>query len=285
MRGNGVERFLLTFAIVIGLGISITFIELALNNYFDEEMQARPRNQEHTIIMKNEDTEYMIGNEWYNVGDVVDRNLLDPQQMDTYFTQQEITEGDEIYNRIYGKSFPTTGEVDLADLRYLKMLYVDYNGDVRCGEMIVNVEIADTVLDNFYSLYRDAYPIERMELIDNYWDTDGNTTDRKSILANNTSAFCYRTIAGTHEMSKHAYGLAVDINPHDNPYVWRNEDGSFKLETLDDHEREMLEDRNKPHAINMHDEAYTTFCYSGFEWGGEWENPLDYQHFEWAPQE
>ena len=287
MKEYGYEGLLFAVAIAISLSVCLYFVETAINNYFDAHAEVEHHgNAEHTIVIDKEDTDDMIGNDWYEVGDVVDSDLLDMQQLETYFTQPEITEGDAIYNRIYGKSFPTTGEVKLADLRYLKMLYVDYNGDTRCGEMIVNAKIADTTLDIFATLYQEKYPIERMELIDNYWDTDGNTTDRKSILANNSSAFCYRTIAGTDEISNHAYGLAIDINPHDNPYVWCNEDGSPKLETLDAHEQEMMVDRgNKLHAITKGDVVWQTFADAGFDWGGDWKNPLDYQHFEWAPQE
>lgn len=237
------------------------------------------------IIEENEDNGKMLGNDWYSVGDVIDTELLDMQQLATYFTMEEIQEGDEVYQRIYGKSFPTDGSMNLSELRYLKMLYVDYDGLSRCGEMIVNVEIADVTMDIFLQLYEAGYPIERMELIDNYWETDGNTTDRKSILANNSSAFCYRTIAGTNDMSNHAYGFAIDINPHDNPYVWCNPDGTPKLETLDTHEQDMMEQREeKEHAITHEDLAYRLFTEAGFDWGGDWSNPLDYQHFEWKRQ-
>ena len=237
------------------------------------------------IIEENEDNGKMLGNDWYSVGDVIDTELLDMQQLATYFTMEEIQEGDEVYQRIYGKSFPTDGSMNLSELRYLKMLYVDYDGLSRCGEMIVNAEIADVTMDIFLQLYEAGYPIERMELIDNYWDTDGNTTDRKSILANNSSAFCYRTIAGTNDMSNHAYGFAIDINPHDNPYVWCNSDGTPKLETLDAHEQDMMEQREeKEHAITHEDLAYRLFTEAGFDWGGDWSNPLDYQHFEWKRQ-
>ncbi|MBQ2532545.1 MAG: M15 family metallopeptidase [Lachnospiraceae bacterium] len=237
------------------------------------------------IIEENEDNGKMLGNDWYSVGDVIDTELLDMQQLASYFTMEEIQEGDEVYQRIYGKSFPTDGSMNLSELRYLKMLYVDYDGLSRCGEMIVNAEIADVTMDIFLQLYEAGYPIERMELIDNYWETDGNTTDRKSILANNSSAFCYRTIAGTNDMSNHAYGFAIDINPHDNPYVWCNPDGTPKLETLDAHEQDMMEQREeKEHAITHEDLAYRLFTEAGFDWGGDWSNPLDYQHFEWKRQ-
>lgn len=237
------------------------------------------------IVEEHEDNGKMVGNDWYNVGDEVDESLLDMQQLASYFTMEEIPKDGDIYQRILGKSFPEDGSMELSKLRYLKMLYVDYEGKSRCGEMIVNAEIADVTLDIFEQLYEARYPIADMVLIDTFWDTDGNTTDRKSIQANNSSAFCYRTIAGTNEMSNHADGYAIDINPHDNPYVWCNPDGSPKLETLDAHEQDMMEEREqKEHAITHEDLAYRLFTEAGFTWGGDWSNPLDYQHFEWNRQ-
>ena len=36
---------------------------------------------------------------------------------------------------------------------------------------------------------------------------------------NNSSSFCYRTIKNTDIVSNHGKGLAIDINPIQNPHV------------------------------------------------------------------
>ena len=66
----------------------------------------------------------------------------------------------------------------------------------------------------FKRLYRLRYPIRRMELIDRY-----GADDHRSMAADNTSAFNCRFVAGTQRWSMHAYGLAIDLNPVENPYV------------------------------------------------------------------
>lgn len=66
----------------------------------------------------------------------------------------------------------------------------------------------------FHELYLAEYPIERIRLIDEY---DGD--DTVSMEDNNTSCFNYRVVDGTSSLSKHAYGMAIDINPLYNPYV------------------------------------------------------------------
>ncbi|MCR5640908.1 MAG: M15 family metallopeptidase [Lachnospiraceae bacterium] len=274
-------------AITLGVATVLSIVGIAGYQLSHKELVIpRPPFQQAVVVHDARKVQIKyLGNGWYNVGDTIDEEMLDFQQLDTYFTGASIVEGDAIYKRIYGKSYPTNKAVDINNLRYLKMLYVDYDGATRCGEMIVNAKIAGVTLDIFRQLFEAKYPIARMELIDNFWDTDGNTTDQASMHANNASSFCYRTIAGTSEQSAHALGLAIDINPHDNPYVWKNKDGSLKLEMLDAYEQQMLEDReHKAHAITEADLAYQLFTKAGFDWGGNWDNPLDYQHFEWKNQ-
>ena len=67
------------------------------------------------------------------------------------FYVTEIT--DELFDRIYGKSFKTDCTVPREDLRYLHLLHVDLDGKTHEGEMIVNYHIADAVLDIFRELY------------------------------------------------------------------------------------------------------------------------------------
>jgi len=92
--------------------------------------------------------------------------------------------------------------------------------------------------------------------------------------ANNTSCFNYRTVAGSKTLSKHAKGMAIDINPLENPYV----KGSFiQPSTATDYV-----DRNKdfPHKIDENDFCKEVFESFGFQWGGNWLTVKDYQHFE-----
>ena len=63
-------------------------------------------------------------------------------------------------------------------------------------------------------LHKLRYPIRRIELIDRY-----GADDNRSMNADNTSAFNCRFVAGTTALVEHAYGLAIDINPIENPYV------------------------------------------------------------------
>lgn len=187
------------------------------------------------------------------------------------FEIEEIS--DEIFARIKGKSYKLECDIPLEALSYLKISYYGFDEEVHVGEMIVNSLIAEDTLHIFKELYEAKYPIERMELIDEY-DADDNA----SMEANNTSAFNFRYIDGTTIYSNHAKGFAIDINPLYNPYV-REKNGK----------EEVLPAIAKPYAnrsreceyyIEEKDICYQTFKKYGFSWGGDWNGKKDYQHFE-----
>lgn len=187
------------------------------------------------------------------------------------FYVSEIT--DEIFTRIWEKSFKTDCTVPREDLRYLHVLHVDLAGETHEGEIIVNRHIADTVLDIFRQLYEAGYPIAKIRLVDEY-DAD----DETSMRDNNSSSFNFRFISHTTKVSKHGLGLAIDINTLYNPYT-KVVDGERIIEPATG---EPYLDRaaDFPYKIDHDDLAYKLFTEAGFEWGGDWTDRKDYQHFE-----
>ena len=161
----------------------------------------------------------------------------------------------------------------LAQQVYIHVLHYDFEGNVKTGELLVYSGIAQSVLDIFQELFAAQYPIEKIRLVSEYgWD------DTVSMKDNNTSAFNFRKIAGTDEWSKHALGMAIDINPLYNPYVYRQ--GDFV--STQPKEAYVYADRNADcdYYIQAGDVCYEAFVSRGFSWGGDWENPKDYQHFQ-----
>ena len=104
--------------------------------------------------------------------------------------------------------------------------------------------------------------------------------DEQQMRANNTSSFCYRVVAGSKTLSKHARGLAVDINTLYNPYVKKRADGSLYVQPST---ARPYADRTKnfPCKIDKTDLCYRLFIEQGFKWGGSWRTVKDYQHFEY----
>ena len=211
---------------------------------------------------------------------MISSDLIDDSNLWQYFTSSEITEGGSVYNRIYGQSYVENDYIALSDLRYLKMLHVNFDGEYQVGEMIVNKAVASDVMEIFETLCSEGYQIEKMYLIDNYWTGDATGSDWNSIDHNNTSCFCYRPATGSSKLSKHSYGLAIDINPQYNPYVSIQDDGSYKFSHDNASDYVYNRSSDMPHVITTSDRAYELFTAYGWTWGGSWSNPKDYQHFQ-----
>ena len=180
----------------------------------------------------------------------------------------------EIFKRISGISYPVDCTVPLDELRYVGLMYVDFNGETQKGELICNKALAQDMVEIFYELYSNNYQLESVKLVDEY-----GGDDTASMLANNTSCFNYRVVEGTKRLSNHAYGRAIDINPFYNPYITYNKDGTTNVSPAGS---EAYADRSAsfPYKIDENDLAYKLFKEHGFKWGGDWNNSKDYQHFE-----
>lgn len=227
---------------------------------------------------KRDDTpEHLETVEDIQPGTVLDAGEIDLTQGEKYFTVSKIS--DDILQYINGKSYVENDNIGLDDLRYLKLLHYNYDHRIQVGELIVNEKIAEDVKEVFQELFSEEYEIESMYLIDKFWTGDSVDSDTNSIEHNNTSAFNYRVVPNTERLSNHAAGLAIDINPLQNPYVKYNSDGSFAKYYKD---MELYTDRKQKgkHMITHEDICYKVFKGHGFTWGGDWNSSKDYQHFE-----
>lgn len=192
-----------------------------------------------------------------------------------HFYYAPLTEEQKEY--ITGCSYPDTTEelaISYDDLVYLHLIHYNFEGYLAEGELICNIAIAEDLKDIFYELYLNEYRIERIELVEVY---DGD--DNKSMEANNTSCFNYREVEGSNTLSKHAYGLAIDINPFYNPYITYNDDMSNHV-TPEGSEAYADRSADFPYKIDENDLCYKLFKEHGFTWGGDWNSCKDYQHFQ-----
>lgn len=187
------------------------------------------------------------------------------------FFSQSLTE--DIKERINGLSYKEDCTILYEDLRYLSVLYVDFNEETQTGEIICNKAIAEDLLEIFYELYCNGYQIDKIRLVDEY-----EADDDLSCADNNTSCFNFRKVYGSDTLSKHALGLAIDINPFQNPYV-TYPNGTERISPPGS---EPYADRSSglAHMITEDDLCYQLFTEHGFTWGGHWNSLKDYQHFE-----
>ncbi len=179
---------------------------------------------------------------------------------------------ESVIQRISGKSYKEQAPVSLNDLAYLQLNYYDFSGNIQKGELVVHHLIAKEILDIFQDIFAIQYPIELMQLVDDF-DAD----DDLSMEHNNSSCFNFReNVTKPGVFSNHAYGLAVDINPKLNPYVRGDLVlPSNAIENVPNAQRESY------FSALIHDKTliYEIFAKRGWEWGGHLEGRKDYHHF------
>lgn len=163
--------------------------------------------------------------------------------------------------------------VHYSELTLQKVPYIDFEGFSQIGELLVSSKIVENVALIFEELYHLRFPIQQIRLID---DFDGD--DVASMEANNSSAFNGRKVMNTNRWSSHAYGVAIDINPHQNPYMMLNpESSSIKVFP----QKGMSYVNRGVKKPGMVEEIVQIFAQFGFtEWGGNWELKPDYHHFQ-----
>jgi poly-gamma-glutamate synthesis protein (capsule biosynthesis protein) len=180
---------------------------------------------------------------------------------------------------IRGNSWRKNCPVQLQDLRYLNIGYIDFEGKSKVGELIVHKDVAEDVTQIFEMLYFHKYPINKMQLVSNY---GGN--DYQSIESDNTSAFNCRPVTGDkNKWSNHAYGKAIDINPIENPYVSRKGTSSHSKSTPYLPAKRVH--KNNSSAVDRAmflktDIVVRIFKDFGWRWGGDWKGIKDFQHFD-----
>ena len=153
----------------------------------------------------------------------------------------------------------------LEDLQMVEVQYYGFDERLHKGQLIAHKEVVDDIKEIFNFIKESRFPINKVIPMSSY-----DWSDEKSMKDNNTSAFNYRFISGTRVTSKHAYGLAIDINPLLNPYI-KNEQSIPAGSTYD---------TTKAGTISSGSQLVKEFKDRGWKWGGDWINLKDYQHFE-----
>ena len=154
----------------------------------------------------------------------------------------------------------------LEELVLLNVEYLSFDGKILRGQLVLRKDRVEEISDAFAVMRRDGFPVEKCIPIVNYsWDDDASMAD------NNTSMFNYRNIAGTKKLSRHSWGVAIDINPGQNPAVYPSGKVSPPGATYKPEE---------PGTLTRESSVTRFFLEHGWTWGGNWTRVLDWQHFE-----
>jgi hypothetical protein len=159
--------------------------------------------------------------------------------------------------------------VGLKQLRFLRISYWGFDHRAHLGEMVVNASAVHNLREAFAALSAARFPIRRLRLVERY-----GGSDYASIQADNTSAFNCRDATGSTRWSEHAYGLAIDINPIENPYVYASGKTAHRAS-------DPYVDRShvRPGMAVPGGTLVRAFDAIGWGWGGRWPRPTDFQHF------
>jgi hypothetical protein len=165
--------------------------------------------------------------------------------------------------------------VGLSDLRLLTVSHRGFDRRTHTGEIVVNERAAASLARVFRQLYHLKFPIRHMRFSDAYGtrrqrprdgDISGSFECRQAVPSPCTGG------RGTGSWSMHAYGLAVDLNPVENPYVGCGQSRNPRARRYRDrsrHRRGMVTRR-----------VVKAFRSIGWGWGGSWAgNTKDYMHF------
>jgi len=189
--------------------------------------------------------------------------IYSPDKDQSAAVQKIMIDADYTFDEaLRGSSIPSSvkNNLDLVSVKYY-----GFDGKLHQGQIIVNKEIAKDIVDIFKVIEKTKFPVEKVVPIVDY-----NWSDEKSMNDNNTSSFNYRFISGSRILSMHANGLAIDINPKQNPYVKNGTSipagSEYKLKNMG--------------TIEPDSEIVKVFKEKGWTWGGDWKSLKDYQHFQ-----
>lgn len=151
------------------------------------------------------------------------------------------------------------------------------------GQLVVLDVIAPLVVKLTAALANKGFMIAKAHPMEHYLGDD-----KRSMDDNNTSAFNGRAMTNGTRWSLHAYGVAIDINPVQNPFIDIAKDGTAVVSPVQSARYAMnrLNDRvGKQPRRGMAEEVVNLFAQHGFFiWGGDWNYPIDYQHFQVGPR-
>lgn len=167
-----------------------------------------------------------------------------------------------IEEAINGNEIP---ESIIKQLILIDVEYYAFDDKLHKGQLVVNKKVSKDVVEIFKFIKTSRFPIAKVIPAVYY-----NWNDEASMDDNNTTAFNYRKVKGFKVLSPHSYGLAIDINPQQNPHIkgkiFQPVTGKYDL--------------NIKGTILRESKLVQEFVKRGWQWGGRWRSSQDYQHFE-----
>ena len=161
----------------------------------------------------------------------------------------------------------STAPLEVIDsLSMVDVTYYSFDGLRHSGQIVVEAGLEDDIYEIFQMIERLKFPVGKAIPIAAYHWEDGD-----SMADNNSSGFNFRVIADTNKLSLHSFGRAVDINPVQNPVIYPA--GIIAPAGA------LYRPQNRGTFTTNHP-VVQEFIKRGWHWGGNFEQPKDYHHFE-----
>lgn len=222
------------------------------------------------------DSVYIEGIDFYPPGCTTVKNEnVQKEGIDSYFKLHEI-DSSNVYDKVVGKIIQPD---EVENYQYLKLLYYDYKGTRTVGELVVSKKLGSAYRKIFKEFYQLGYQFNKIGLIEDYWPKEptGNLTAdadyADTLAADQNITYC--------DYYKGKYGERLNINPEQNPYVWK-EDGEWVCTSHPDVKEGYINRTMKgdPHMIQENDFCVNIMEKYGFQW--DWkvdENTRGYRFF------
>ena len=162
-----------------------------------------------------------------------------------------------------GKETPDNVRENLV---IIPIVHWSFDENIHQGQLVVHKNLAKEIGEIFEMLQDAKFPIAKVIPVSKY-----DWSDEASMEDNNTSAFNYRVIYMTNELSNHAQGCAIDINPALNPYTAPD----FSI-----HPKGAEYRPEHPGTIVDGGVVAEAFESRGWQWGGRYKERKDWHHFE-----
>lgn len=150
-------------------------------------------------------------------------------------------------------------QLELIDVHYLSV-----DNRIHKGQILCNRIIADELSDLFKLMLEEKFVIEKVIPAVKY-----DWSDSLSMADNNSYSFCYRNIS----YSKHARGMAIDINPRFNPLRWKRVNKPNMPEGA-------VSDTTVNGTLYPGHPIVKAFTDKGYRWGHTFSKYYDDHHFE-----
>lgn len=173
--------------------------------------------------------------------------------IDCSYTFEEALMGIEIPNSV------------ISQLTLVNVEYYSFDEKLHRGQIVINKNVSKDIIEIFSLIKESHFPIAKVIPAVKYnWDDEASMND------NNTVAFNYRKVKGSNVQSSHSYGMAIDINPLQNPHI--------KGKTIQPSSGKY--DTKVKGTLLRDSKIVNEFIKRGWQWGGRWRSSKDYQHFE-----